>query len=443
MAVLAYQWEGWTARPKQCEPPGDWTYWLILAGRGFGKTRIGAEWVRGRATSDRFQYVNLIAATADDARDIMIEGESGILAICPEWERPEYRSSKRRLEWPNGCTSLIFTADEPERLRGKQHESLWADEVASWRYPESWDQAMFGLRIGPDPKAVVTTTPRPTQLIKDLGSNPATAVTVGTTYENRDNLAPEFYRTVISKYEGTRLGRQELNAEILDDVPGALWTRATIDKFRVPKAPYAFSAVVVGVDPQAVADEETGSADTGIVVAAHSVTDMRGYVLADNTISASPEQWALAAINAYRFWEADVIVAEKNNGGDMVRATIHAVDPNVPVKLVWASRGKRTRAEPVSALYEQGRISHVGAFPELEDQMCGWVPDMGMDSPDRMDALVWAFTELMISGGVGKHYSSIEPLEEQVERRGGLTLRGKQIDPKPKDREFVGTYSSA
>lgn len=430
MAALAYRWEGWTARPKQLEPPGDWTYWLILAGRGFGKTRVGAEWVRKRSGSGQFRHVNLIAATADDARDIMIEGESGILAICPEWERPIYRSSKRRLEWPNGCRSLIFTADEPERLRGKQHESLWADEVASWRYPESWDQAMFGLRIGPSPRAVVTTTPRPTRLIRDLAADPATVTTVGTTYENRDNLAPAFYQTIIGKYEGTRLGRQELNAEILDDVPGALWTRANLDEYRVPKLPYDLSRIVVGIDPAASSDPETGSAETGIVVAGHSMTDLREYVVADNTVMDTPEKWARAAVAAYRYWQADTIVAEKNNGGDMVRAVIHAVDRNVPVKLVWASKGKHTRAEPISALYEQGRVSHVGVFPQLEDQMCNWVPDSPEPSPDRMDALVWALTELTDRAG-GSQYRYVDDGEEPRVRIGDLTLVGEHYIDRP------------
>ena len=434
MALLAYQWEGWTARPEQCEPVSDWTYWLILAGRGYGKTRVGAEWVRKRCTSGLFRHVNMIAATADDARDIMIEGESGILAVCPDWERPVYRSSKRRLEWPNGCWSLIFTADEPERLRGKQHESLWADEVAAWRYPESWDQAMFGLRIGPSPRAVVTTTPRPTKLVKDLAAHPAAIVTVGTTYENRANLAAPFYDTIIGKYEGTRLGRQELNAEILDDIPGALWTRGNLDEFRIDKelgAPYRLARIIVGVDPAASSDPETGSAETGIVVAGHSPMDDREYVIADYTVMDTPEKWAQRAVRAYREFEADMIVAEKNNGGDMVRATIHAVDRNVPVKLVWASRGKRTRAEPISALYEQGRVSHVGSFPQLEDQMCTWVPDTGEPSPDRMDALVWALTELT-QNRPGRQYQSYDADSgEPVIRIGDLTLVGEHHIDRP------------
>lgn len=229
-AALEYEWEFW-ARPSQRPPPGDWRVWLVMAGRGFGKTRVGAEWVRESVRD--YPLVNIIGATADDARDIMIEGESGILAVCPPGERPLYVPSKRRLEWPNGARSLIFTADEPERLRGKQHMRIWGDEIAAWRYPEAWDQAMFGLRLGGDPRAVATTTPKPVRLVRDLMALRTTAITRGSTYENRGNLAPAFLDQIVAKYEGTRLGRQELNAELLDDVPGALWTRTMIDDLRV------------------------------------------------------------------------------------------------------------------------------------------------------------------------------------------------------------------
>lgn len=396
----------------------------MLAGRGFGKTRIGAEWVRKRAASGRFRYVNLIGATADDVRDIMVEGESGLLAVSPPWERPAYFPSKRRLEWPSGCWSLLFTADEPERLRGKQHEALWADEVAAWRYPEAWDQAMFGLRIGARPQAVVTTTPRPTQLVRDLMRHPAARVTVGTTYENRDNLAAPFYESIISKYEGTRLGRQELNAEMLDDVPGALWSYQILDATRVKTYP-ELDRVLVGVDPMAKADEETGLSETGIVVAGFSAHEQHGYVLGDYSVRGGPEEWATAAVHAYHVHRADGIVAEINNGGDMVKFTIRTVDRSVPVDVVTASRGKRTRAEPVSMLYEQRKVHHVGAFPELEQQMTTWVPDAGEDSPDRMDALVWALTKLMVAKAT---VSSVDARRVRVPvvRRGDLTLVGSR-----------------
>lgn len=352
---------------------------------------MGAELVREWAKNH--DLVNLIAATADDARDIMVEGESGILAICRNDERPNYKKSDRQLVWPNGARSLIFTADEPDRLRGKQHRKLWADEIAAWRYPSAWDQAKLGLRLPPDPQAVVTTTPRPTKLIKDLVADPNCAVTRGTTYENRRNLAPAFFEEVIRRYEGTRLGRQELMAQILADNPDALWNRALLDDLRVVKFP-PLKRVCVGVDPQAGAD----GSETGIVVAG---LDERGegWVLDDRSLRASPNDWATAALTAYNKFSADRIIGEQNQGGEMVRATIQtAADKagvRVAYKSVHASRGKFIRAEPVAALYEQHRVHHVGAFAALEDQMCEWVP--GDASPDRLDALVWVLTELMLT----------------------------------------------
>ena len=395
--ILALRWSwAWWGRPNQQAPTDRaWTYWLISAGRGFGKTRTGAEWVRAEVSTHR--YVNLIGATADDARDIMIEGESGILAVCPPWERPDYKPSQRKLIWPNGAQSLIFTADEPERLRGKQHEKLWADELGAWRYPESWDQAQFGLRLGATPQALITTTPRPTQVIRDLIANPDTVVTRGTTYDNQRNLAPSFFTAVIRKYEGTRLGRQELNAELLDDNPSALWTHALIDAARVKEAPADMRRVVIGVDPAVTSNEE--SAETGIIpVGAKWMGDTEHYfVLDDRTVSDKPSGWARATVSAYHDHKADRIVAEVNNGGDLVESVIRNVDRNVAYSSVHASRGKTKRAEPVAALYEQGRVHHVGVFAQLEDQMCSWDPTLPSDqqkSPDRMDALVWAITEL-------------------------------------------------
>lgn len=378
------------ARPEQLAPSWAWRTWLILAGRGFGKTRTGAEWVREQIK--HYPIVNLIAATADDARDIMIEGESGILAICPKSERPEYKTSKRQLIWPNGARSLIFTADEPERLRGKQHMKLWMDELASWRYPEAFDQAMFGLRLGDNPQSVVTTTPRPTKIIRELATNETTHLTKGSTYDNRANLAPAFFKEIIKKFEGTRLGRQELNAEILDDNPNALWKRGDIDALRIRNAP-SLKRVVVGVDP-AVSAKKT-SAETGIVVVGLGYDD-HGYVLEDATLIASPDGWAKKVVAQFKLHGADRVIAEVNNGGDLVEVTIRTVDKNIPYKAVHASRGKWKRAEPIAALYEQKRVHHVGSFALLEDQMCNFDPDDDSgDSPDRMDALVWALTELM------------------------------------------------
>jgi phage terminase large subunit-like protein len=277
--ALLYQWSGWMARPAQEIPEGDWSYWLILAGRGFGKTRTGAETVREWVKTN--QYVNLIGATSDDARDIMVEGESGILAICPPDERPVYKKHESKLEWPNGALSLIFTADKPDRLRGKQHCKLWADEIAAWRYMDAWDQAKFGLRLGDKPQAVITTTPRPLKLLKDIIEDDQSVVTRGSTYDNKANLAKPFFNSIITRYEGTRIGRQELNAELLDDVQGALWSRKSIDDHRKsPNALPDMERVVVSVDPSVTNHE--GSDETGIICAGKGV-DGEVYVWNDSS----------------------------------------------------------------------------------------------------------------------------------------------------------------
>lgn len=330
----------------------------------------------------------LIAATTADVRDVLIEGESGILNVSPPWDMPSYEPSKRRLTWKNGTTAITFSADEPDRLRGPQFHWGVCDELAAWRYPETWDMFMFGLRLGERPRVAVATTPRPTQLIRQLMTAPTTHLTRGSTYENRDNLAPAFFQQIVSKYEGTRLGRQELNAEILDDVPGALWTRAIIEDSRVTKHP-DLSRVIVGVDPHA----STG--ESGIVVAGLG-TDKHGYILDDLSTGGSPDTWGRQVVTGYHKHRADRAVLESNHGGDMVIQTIKVVDPKVPTKKLWASRGKQTRAEPVSALYEQGKVHHVGMFATLEDELCTWVPGETTESPNRLDALVWALTELML-----------------------------------------------
>jgi phage terminase large subunit-like protein len=405
-SYLRYEWRAW-GRPNQLAPAWAWVVWLILAGRGFGKTRTGAEWVREQVVN--YPFVNLIGATADDARDIMIEGESGILAVCPPGERPIYKKADRQLEWPNGAKSLIFTADEPDRLRGKQHMKLWADEVAAWRYEESWTQAMLGLRLGDKPQAVATTTPRPTPLIRRLAKAKTTHLTLGTTYDNRDNLAPSFYSEIISIYEGTRIGRQELMAEILTDTPGALWTTDMLDKTRVDEIKLEDMArVVVGVDPSGGSDPEKND-EQGIVVVGKHVNG-HFYVLADVSCCKSPDGWGRVAIQAYQDYKADRIVEELNFGGEMVEFVISTASEKagiiVPVKPISASRGKMIRAEPIAALYEQERVHHVGQFAKLESQMTSFVPcddnlpkkEKGKrakkSSPDRMDALVWAITEL-------------------------------------------------
>lgn len=385
--ALAYHWPAW-ARPEQLAPLGDWRIWLVKAGRGWGKTRVGAEWVRQQ--KETVGRIALVAPTAADARDVMVEGESGILAISPAGDRPHYEPSKRRLTWANGAIATTYSADEPDRLRGPQHGAAWCDEVAAWRYPDAWDMLMFGLRLGDDPRVCATTTPKVVPLMKAIQQDPHVIITRGRTFDNAANLAPQFIDALMRKYQGTRLGRQELDGEDLEDSPGALWVRTMLDELRVLKHP-DLVRVVVAVDPAISAGED--SDETGIVVEGKG-TDGHGYVLEDVSLKGSPDAWGRAAVTAYHTRKADLIVAEANQGGEMVRHVIQTVDPKVPVKLVHASRGKATRAEPVAAMYEQGRYHHVGSFPHLEDQMCTWVP--GMKSPDRMDAHVWGATELFL-----------------------------------------------
>lgn len=393
-AVLLYEWHRW-ARPSQLPPTDpDWLVWLLLAGRGFGKSRTGAEWVRVQAEQDKVARIALIGPTAGDVRDVMVEGESGILAISPPWFRPEYEPSKRRLTWPNGAMATTYSADEPERLRGPQHSAAWCDELASWRYPEAWDMLQFGLRLGSLPRTVVTTTPKPTRLIRDLLQRKDCRITRGSTYDNRSNLAKPFLDAIVKKYEGTRLGRQELYAEVLADVPGALWTQRGLDDYRVSKAP-ALTRIVVAVDPAITSGEDAN--ENGIIVAGTG-QDGAAYVFEDWSMRGSPDEWARKAVAAYRKNDADCIVAEANQGGEMVAQVIKSV-ADIPVKLVRATKGKYVRAEPISALYEQGRIHHVGALAILEEQMTSFTPERAADrsdgySPDRVDALVWCMTEL-------------------------------------------------
>jgi phage terminase large subunit-like protein len=414
---LLYEWEFW-ARPNQIIPGGDWTTWLIMAGRGYGKTRVGAETCRIWARTNRF--VNIIAPTTDDVRDVCIEGESGILACCPPDERPIYRPSKRLLLWPNGCRSLLFTADEPERLRGKQHMKLWADELAAWRFAEAWDQAQLGLRLGSSPQAVVTTTPKPIPIVKALVKDPGTHLTRGSTYENRSNLAAQFYSRIITKYEGTRLGRQELMAELLEDRPGALWTHKLIDDHRVQSMP-ALRRIGVALDPAITSGER--SDEWGIVGAG---MDDRNpphfYVFGDWSDILTPNQAGRKAIEIYKEWEMDYIVAEVNQGGDMVESILRLLGFRYKYKGVHASRGKFTRAEPISSLYEQGRVHHVGTFATLEDEMCDYDPDVTTVSPNRMDALVWIITKLSAGFDARGVHGALELLaqEEQDKKEGKM-----------------------
>lgn len=396
-AHLKYHWPFW-ARPDQLEPEGDWNTWLILAGRGWGKTRVGSEWVRDTAKKYPGCRIALVGETAADARKVMIAGDSGILSVSPPDFMPEYFPTNRQLKWPNGSIAETYNATQPDQLRGPQHHFAWCDEIAKWEYmQDSWDQLQFGLRLGDKPKALVTTTPRPLPLIRQLLNEPKTYVTRGATLDNKDNLAESTVKFLYERYSGTRLGRQELEGEVLDDVPGALWSRTKIDEFRVRKAPEQLDRILVAVDPAASSEErsdETGIVCVGLAKDADGFN--RGYVLADRSIRGTPEEWAKAAVALYREFEADRIIAEKNQGGEMVEAVLRAVDRNVPVTLVTATRGKIVRAEPVSALYEQGRVHHVGTFNELEDQMCSFSQDYDRanGSPDRMDALVWGLSYL-------------------------------------------------
>jgi phage terminase large subunit-like protein len=397
IGALERSWSA-VARPNQLPPTGDWQIWLLLAGRGFGKTRTLAEWVCGQVAFGRASRIALVAATAADARDVLVEGESGILAVAPPWCRPIYESSKRRLTWPTGAIATTFSAEEPERLRGPQHDAAVCDELGSWARPETWDMLQFGLRLGRNPRCLVATTPRSTRLIRELLAREGrdVVVTRGSTYENRANLAPGFFDQVIRKYEGTRLGRQELLAEVLEDTPGALWNRDQLDRCRRERSP-VLQRVVVAIDPAATSGEDAD--ETGIVVAGKD-GDGHGYVLTDLSGRYSPADWARTAIAAYQVHQADRIVAEVNNGGDMVEATLRMVDPNIPFTAVHASRGKVVRAEPAAALYEQQRVHHIGMFSALEDQMCGFTTDFDRQragySPDRVDALVWALSDLLV-----------------------------------------------
>ncbi|MDO9412288.1 MAG: terminase family protein [Pseudolabrys sp.] len=393
------------------EPPlhanngGPWTTWLMLGGRGAGKTRAGAEWVHSQAmgakpyAEQRSLHIALVGETAHDAREVMIEGPSGILSQAPRFERPTWTSTRRRLEWPNGAVATAFSADDPEQLRGPQFDAAWCDELAKWRTPdETFDNLQFGLRLGPHPRQLITTTPKPITLIKRLVADPRTAVTRASTHSNAANLSPAFIEAVIGRYAGTRLGRQEIDGEIIEDRPDALWTRAVIEACRVDAAP-SLARIVIGVDPPGSA--RPGSDACGIVAA--GITEEGAvYVLEDASAQGlQPDVWASRAVALYRRLEADAIVAEVNMGGDMVSAVLKQVDASVPVKSVHARRGKWLRAEPVAAMYAQGKVKHVGQpMPLLEDEMCDFGSGglSGGRSPDRLDALVWAVTELTKRG---------------------------------------------
>lgn len=415
---LLWDWRFY-ARPKQLAPEGDWSVWNIRAGRGFGKTRSGAGWVQERAMEFPGRWCALVARTPADARDYMIEGPGGFVRNVKPADRPHYEPSKRRLTWPNGSWATIYSDEEPDQLRGFSGDTAWLDEFAKFKNAEAgWDNLQFGMRevSNDQPRVLITSTPRPLAILKRIEAAPGTITVIGTSRENRANLDPTWYNKTLASYKGTRTGRQEIEAEILDEVQGALWTRTMIDQARepIPKLP-DMQRVLVGVDPSGTKGvpsevrkdpskrriEEKAGDDVGIVVAGRGV-DGRCYILGDYTVNLSPRGWARQAVQVMRGHQGDGIVAEINYGGAMVEYVIKSFDPTVSVKVVTASRGKVVRAEPVAALYEQGRVSHDSniAMPALEDQMCAFTSlgYVGEGSPDRADALVWVVTELMLEG---------------------------------------------
>ena len=406
IAALPYLFDFW-ALPHQLPPDGDWRTWVIMGGRGAGKTRAGAEWVRAMlegprpTVPGRARRMAIVAETMDQAREVMVFGESGIMAVSPPDRRPDWIATRRLLVWPNGAQAQLFSAHEPESLRGPQFDALWADELAKWRKGgDTWDMLQFGLRLGDYPQACVTTTPRRASVLRDLLEMDTTVVTHAPTQANRANLAPSFIAEIEARYGGTSLGRQEIDGTLLDDVDGALWGADQLAGMQADHLPPC-TRVVVAIDPPGTSHK--GSDECGIVVAGVVMDgppqDWRAYVLADVSMSAArPTDWAHAAINAMDRFGADRLVAEVNQGGDMVEAVLRQVDPIVSYRSVHASKGKVARAEPIAALYEQGRVRHARGLAKLEDQMCQLTTQgfVGRGSPDRVDALVWALYDLMI-----------------------------------------------
>ncbi|MEQ1510592.1 MAG: terminase family protein [Sphingopyxis sp.] len=434
-AKVLRQWR-MTARPSQQAPKGDWRLWLMMAGRGFGKTRAGAEWIDAIARANPGIRIALVGASHDHVRNVMVEGESGILNLYGSLPKPIYQPALRRIIWPGSAVAICYSAAEPEALRGPQHEYAWADEVARWgasigddgkRGIAAWDNLMMGMRLGAHPRVLATTTPRALPLIKKILAYPDMVISGGATHANADNLPPSFIAAMEANYGETMLGRQEIGGEMIADVDGALWTRSGLEACRIDAEALgedALTRVVIGVDPPA----SKGGDACGIVVVGllsapfplgcerggsdQSRQNFRYAVIADESVEhASPERWAAAVVAAATRWRADRVVAEVNNGGDMVRSVLHAVDPDLPVVMVHASRSKAARAEPIAIHYGAGRVCHIGSFAKLEDQLCGMMA--GGDyagpgrSPDRADALVWACHALMENKGVGPRVRSL------------------------------------
>lgn len=388
------------ARPSQIPPSGDWRVWLILAGRGFGKTRTGAETVRSWVHQGLAKRIALIGKNLHETRFVMVEGVSGLLSIHPPSSRPTFFPSKRQLVWSNKATAMLYGGDTYEQLRGPQFDLAWIDEFAKFEHQqELLDQVMLGLRLGSSPKCIITTTPRPSKVLLDLLTDPLVAVTRGTTFDNKENLATGFLHDIIKKFEGTRLGAQELYAEILTEREGTLWQRSLIHYAEPTKTEdglWNLTRIVIAIDP---ADTATKTSDeTGIIVAGIN-EEKHAFVLADLSGRMSPTDWGNRVVKAYWHYRADRVIAEVNKGGDLVEKMLHALDARIAYKAVRATRGKAVRAEPIAALYERGHVSHMHVFSTLETQLCEYCPDTPGPSPDRMDALVWALTELFLIKG--------------------------------------------
>lgn len=420
-AALEYAWDFW-ARPQQQAPEGDWFIWLLEGGRGGGKSRSAAEFVRDKIEAGEWRHPALIGRTSQDVRKVIVEDfeggpKSGLMQVCPPWNKPKYEPGTLRLIWKNpnykscGATAELYSA-EIEDLRGPGHDGAWCDEIAAWRWRGAYDNLLFTMRSGKKPQIVVSSTPKPVPIYREIRKHKGTVITKFSSFANRENLATVFFQQVIEPLMGTRLGRQEIEAEMLEDVEGALWNIKLLDRQRIIDQPH-LDLIVIAVDPPTVDTEEDreknsrDGAECGIVAAGcrnplNPRDRKQGYVLNDYSMYGSPEEWGEAVVNAFHNELADCVVAEANSGGPMIRTVIHSIDKNVPVELVYATRGKRTRAEPISVEYEQGRVWHVGYHPLLESQMCTWIP--GEKSPDRMDALVWALTKVLIGirRGAGK-----------------------------------------
>jgi predicted phage terminase large subunit-like protein len=423
--VVNYNWR-FLARPKQLAPDGEWSTWHLRAGRGFGKTRTGAEWLREKARQGG--HWALVAPTAADARDVMVEGVSGILAISPPWERPLYEPSKRRLTWPWGARATLYSAEEPDRLRGPQHDGAWGDEIAAWaRREETWDMLQFGLRAGSHPQCVLTSTPRGLKFLRDIEADPSTIVTVGNTYENRHNLASTFVERIEKKYAGTRLGQQEIEAQILDDNPGALWKRKDIDRKRITLAELQglgvkMLSVEVGLDPATTS--HAGSCQNGIIAAGsgmcscNGTPELHGFVFEDASDIYTPLEVCTKVLDIYERRGCKAVVGETNQGGDWIESLLRTLPAGkrMAYRGVHAKDGKRLRAEPVSSLYEQGRVHHVGYFNKLEDQMTAWDPNGNEASPDDMDAMVHVLTDLLCKDSAVKvaGFSGNTPQRERI-----------------------------